>query len=378
MTISQIKILLVEDVLSIAVLEKFELEDRAYQVNYVLSGEEALKEIIEQNQSYDLILMDIDLGSDMDGIRTAKEILKRRNIPILFLSSHTEQELVEKTEKITSYGYVVKNSGITILDTSIKMALKLFKAHQDLEQKEKLLQLIAENYPNSYVLIFEKDFKISFISGQSLKKHGATKLEEIFGLNSFGTFKENYLFIKDYIIKTLHGEECGFDLEIGNEYYFCRTVPLSLSNQRIEKVLFVTEEITERKRTEEIIKSSETKYRTLFNSSQDAIIIDDENGHIECNDTAYKMFGCDNKEDFLSREPKEFSPERQADGSYSFPQAYEKVHLAFKNGKEHFKWTHCKKNGEEFPVEVTLSTMVLFEKPILQAVVRDLSGNKFL
>jgi DNA-binding NarL/FixJ family response regulator len=67
------------------------------------------------NTNIDLILMDIDLGGGIDGAKAAEEILKDFYIPILFLSAHTEKEIVEKTEKITSYGYVVKSAD----DTSI-------------------------------------------------------------------------------------------------------------------------------------------------------------------------------------------------------------------------------------------------------------------
>ena len=86
-----------------------------------------------KHDEIDLVLMDIDLGKGMDGTQAAKAILEHRDIPILFLSSHTESDVVEKTEKITSYGYVVKNSSITVLDASIKMAFKLFEANGKLK-----------------------------------------------------------------------------------------------------------------------------------------------------------------------------------------------------------------------------------------------------
>ncbi len=82
------------------------------------------------NPELDLILMDIDLGSGMDGTEAAQAILQQRDIPILFLSSHAERDVVEKSEKITSYGYVVKNTGETVLIASIKMAYKLFASEQ--------------------------------------------------------------------------------------------------------------------------------------------------------------------------------------------------------------------------------------------------------
>ena len=106
-----------------------------YNVITAESGETAIDIVCSKRERVDLILMDIDLGSGMDGTETAQEILKEHNVPVLFLSSHTEKEIVEKTEKITSYGYVVKNTGITVLYASIKMAFKLFEAK--IKEKEK-------------------------------------------------------------------------------------------------------------------------------------------------------------------------------------------------------------------------------------------------
>jgi len=122
-------ILLVEDDIVTQKLQKLSLEKYGYKVVFASSGEKAL-EIINNDKTIDLILMDIDLGEGVDGTEAAEEILKIREIPLLFLSSHTESDIVEKTEKITSYGYVVKNTGITVLDASIKMAFKLFEANQ--------------------------------------------------------------------------------------------------------------------------------------------------------------------------------------------------------------------------------------------------------
>ena len=129
-------ILLVEDELLIAATEVLQLKSYGYNVRHVVSGEASIQIIIDPNSNIDLILMDIDLGLGLNGTQAAEQILKVKDIPIIFLSSHTEPEIVKTTEKITSYGYVVKNSGITVLDASIKMALKLFNANIALKQAE--------------------------------------------------------------------------------------------------------------------------------------------------------------------------------------------------------------------------------------------------
>ncbi len=129
------RILLVEDEALIALAERHQLAAAGYDVDHVLTGEAAVTRALDPDSRPDLVLMDIDLGPGIDGTQAARKILDGIDIPVVFLSSHTEPEVVEKTEKITSYGYVVKNSGITVLDTSIKMAFKLFDANEKLRDE---------------------------------------------------------------------------------------------------------------------------------------------------------------------------------------------------------------------------------------------------
>jgi PAS domain S-box-containing protein len=126
-------LLLVEDEGIIALQEARMLEGEGYAVIQANSGERAVAIVNSGDRKIDLILMDINLGSGMDGTRAAGEILKNFDIPVLFLSSHTEKDILDRTEKITSYGYVVKNSGDTILLASIKMAFRLHAAHRNIQ-----------------------------------------------------------------------------------------------------------------------------------------------------------------------------------------------------------------------------------------------------
>lgn len=128
-------ILLVEDDVIIALGKKNELENYGYNVLTAYTGNKAIA-VSEDNNDIDLILMDIDLGPGIDGTIAAEIILKNRDIPVVFMSSHTEPEIIKKTERITSYGYVVKSSIFTVLDASIKMAFKLFDAYKKLNESE--------------------------------------------------------------------------------------------------------------------------------------------------------------------------------------------------------------------------------------------------
>jgi two-component sensor histidine kinase/AmiR/NasT family two-component response regulator len=129
-------ILLVEDEVLIALDEKQQLETKGYIVQHITTGEKAVEVMRHPDSAFDLILMDIDLGSGIDGTQAAEKILEHQDIPIVFLSSHVEPEIVEKTEKISSYGYVTKSSGTVALDASIKMAIKLYNSRIETKQSQ--------------------------------------------------------------------------------------------------------------------------------------------------------------------------------------------------------------------------------------------------
>jgi CheY-like chemotaxis protein len=122
-------ILLVEDERLVAIAERRTLEQHGYRVVPASTGETAV-EIAAGQPEIDLVLMDINLGPGIDGIEAAEQILGLRDLPLVFLSSHTDPAVVEKTERITSYGYIVKNSGDTVLITSLKMAFRLFESRK--------------------------------------------------------------------------------------------------------------------------------------------------------------------------------------------------------------------------------------------------------
>jgi CheY-like chemotaxis protein len=168
-------ILLVEDEVIIAMTEKMQLENAGYHVLHVGTGETAVATVCDDSQPVDLILMDIDLGSGIDGTVAAERILEHKDIPLIFLSSHTEPEIVEKTEKITSYGYIVKNSGFTVLDASIKMAFRLFHSRKVLKEKERALSYQHDfmgyviEHNRSAIAVHDKDLRYIYVSKRYLE-----------------------------------------------------------------------------------------------------------------------------------------------------------------------------------------------------------------
>ena len=129
-------LLLVEDEAIIAIAEASLLKKHGYEVYTAYSGLTAI-ETVRTRSPIDLVLMDIDLGTGMNGSQAAEIIISSSNIPVLFLSSHTDPDIVAKTEGISSSGYVVKNSGETVLLASIRMALRLQEARVLNQRKNK-------------------------------------------------------------------------------------------------------------------------------------------------------------------------------------------------------------------------------------------------
>ena len=126
-------ILLVEDDVIIATSEKMFLERMGYIVFHSLDGEGAIEMVREKNLDIHLILMDVDLGMGMDGIVAATLILKESDIPIIFLSSHAEEEIIKRVNLITPYGFIKKDLEIIDLDLMIKKALKMYEVNRVVE-----------------------------------------------------------------------------------------------------------------------------------------------------------------------------------------------------------------------------------------------------
>ncbi len=144
------RVLLVEDEALIALTEKRLLQQHGFEVVIANTGEQAIE---VADSDIDLILMDIDLGAGIDGTAAAERILERYTLPLVFLSAHTEPEIVKKTEGITAYGYIVKNTGETVLLAGIRMALKLFESEKAVERNERLYRTLMENSMDGVKLV---------------------------------------------------------------------------------------------------------------------------------------------------------------------------------------------------------------------------------
>lgn len=122
--------------------------------------------------------------------------------------------------------------------------------------------------------------------------------------------------------------------------------------------------------------SANEKFRVLFEYSSDAHLIFDEGGIIDCNNAAIRMLRCNDKAQVLQLHPAVLSPERQPDGRLSLEKSVEMDATARVHGHHRFEWMHRRLDGEEFPVEVTLTPVRLFTGPALLVVWHELTEIK--
>jgi two-component system, cell cycle sensor histidine kinase and response regulator CckA len=261
-------ILLVEDQTGTVKLVARQLQRFGYDVVSVSTGEAAV-DVGIHDESIDLILMDILLGEGIDGTEAAKQILASRNIPIVFLSSHTERETVEKVRGITRYGYVLKNSDEFILQSSIEMAFELFganmqlltelserkRAEEALRENEDKYRGLVENSPDAIAIYV--DGIIVFVNNECVRLMAANTTGELLGkpVMKFVHPDDRARVIqrmKDVAVnaKSLPTEEERF-IRLDGTIVDVEVKAMALTYERKPAVQLIVHDITERKRLEQ-------------------------------------------------------------------------------------------------------------------------------
>ncbi|MEW6518985.1 MAG: cache domain-containing protein [Thermodesulfobacteriota bacterium] len=133
--------------------------------------------------------------------------------------------------------------------------------------------------------------------------------------------------------------------------------------------------VSERNRVMSELRENERRYRSLFDSASDAIIISQDNICVDCNQQALKMFGC-RREELIGQPPERFSPAVQPDGSDSREKGLAMYRLAVAGNPQFFEWTHQRHDGSTFEAEVSLNVIELADATYVQAIIRDIAERK--
>lgn len=283
---------------------------------------------------------------------------------------------------------IVANSSHTILHVNWKditlrkkSEFELELAKKRLEEREDQFRAITEQATDGITLA-DQAGKYLFVNPKFCEMSGYSK-EELLELtvfdmkaknqnhNSFYKSKNSFEGIPiKVILKRKNGTEylteiVGKNILIGDKKLVLGTIRDITEKEKKEKELFKAKEKAEQ---------NEQKFRDLIEKSGDAHFILSDREVSSCNEAALKMFGYDNKEEFISKEPHHFSPEKQENAIDSLKASIFMIRTTIENGTHRFEWIHKKKNGDLFPAEVVLTKI---DRPnnkfIIHSIVRDIS-----
>ena len=144
----------------------------------------------------------------------------------------------------------------------------------------------------------------------------------------------------------------------------------------LRQVIVTFVDITDHNEAMEAVRESEEKFRTLFTASLDAILLIEGDRYIDCNQAALGMFRYPDKETFCRNRLGEISAPYQPDGQLSTSAARKMIERGMQGSAGRYEWACKRRDGSEFLAEVSLTRLVLKERSVIQAVVRDISWRR--
>jgi diguanylate cyclase (GGDEF)-like protein/PAS domain S-box-containing protein len=145
------KILVVEDESIVAMDIQDRLESLGYDVPAtVATGERAVEKAGTLRP--DLVLMDIQLQGDMDGVQAADEIRRRFGIPVVFLTANADDATIQRAKVTEPFGYIIKPFEERELHTTISMALYKHQADRKMKESEERYRTLVELSPEAIAL----------------------------------------------------------------------------------------------------------------------------------------------------------------------------------------------------------------------------------
>jgi PAS domain S-box-containing protein len=171
------RILIVEDEVIVA----SNLGDRLTAMGYTVTGtaftgEEGIEQALQTRP--DLVLMDVRLQGEMDGVVAAQQIRDRLAIPVVYLTGHADNRTLERAKVTEPYGYVLKPFEVRELHSVIEMALHKHDIEKRLRESEKRYRTLVEHSLQGIMVIQEAPPRVVFANPRcaEISDHGVDEL----------------------------------------------------------------------------------------------------------------------------------------------------------------------------------------------------------
>jgi PAS domain S-box-containing protein len=194
------KILIVEDEGVVALSLQAVLNKMGYTVvGIAITGNEAIRMVTELTP--DVILMDIRIKGDMDGIQTTAKINEFSDIPVIYLTAYADDETVNRALKTRSHSYLVKPYNPRELYSNIEFAIYKRRLKDRIGTHRENLELLLTKVNDAAIIIDLKD-KVVYVNSAAETLTG-WKSEELLGVNAFDVLNINVSQVDDIIDNTL-------------------------------------------------------------------------------------------------------------------------------------------------------------------------------
>lgn len=355
------------------------LEGLGYIVpDVVFTGREAIQRAEELRP--DLVLMDIVLKGDIDGIETATEIRRKYNIPIVYLTAYEDDRTLKRAKLTEPLGYILKPFEERYLRSSIEMALYKHQMETRLKENERWLSTILKSVGDA-VIVTDNEGLIRYMNPVAETLIG-WKLHEIAGKNISEILKlideSSKEPVQNPIEKSLNENinvarsnhtvliaKSGKEIAIDHS-----SSPLRDDKGRLTGAVLIIQDITQRKFSENALRESENKFRNLFDFATDAIFVQSLNGKIlSVNNQACVLLGY-KKDEFTKLRFSDLINESIIDSTFA-------IYASLKEkGNYQFETQYRRKDGTFVDVEISMRLINLLDEEVVQLFVRDISERK--
>lgn len=279
---ANISIMIVEDDRVLIEYLRVTLEESGFQICRICqSGEEAIK--TAHAETLDLILMDIVLEGKINGLEAARIIRQDHDIPIIFLTTHENNEIIQQAKSAGAYGYLLKPFDHRLLRVTVEMVLSRHRMEKELKENEERYRSIIEDLEEGY---YELDISgnITFANDAMSRIIGISKTELI-GMNNrdfmnpetaYRKFNEVFttgIPVKEFIYEAKSKDGRSRDLDLF----------IALKKGKEGKPTGfrgIVRDITERRKIEIQLIKTRNFLQNILNSSIDGITTTDMKGRV--------------------------------------------------------------------------------------------------